>query len=243
MALLYALESERLRAGTVSGTVDADYVDDWLLDGRFDRPIKRTGALSITYTPSETKQVQVFALMNHLVEAGVSVTIKQNGTLRATITPGTWPAGGIPLNAYTNLSSALTFSSGDTILVESTGNVNPYVVGELWMSSVHDLGTDFVQGRGRNPGRPYSWRSALPPSDDGLSNPRTMRGDMILTDAQFSALESWYEATKRGTLPSLIIPDSTVNDAWYAQFSYEERHQEGFHFVVVEITEIQRTAW
>jgi hypothetical protein len=55
--------------------------------------------------------------------------------------------------------------------------------------------------------------ASIPPYDPGMVS-RTWSGTFVVTTAERDNIISWYLAQRGGTRPSLVVPVSTVNDAW-----------------------------
>lgn len=236
-SFLYMRPDERAYPGSVSGSVDADFVAAHLIDGRPSFPVKKTGgSISLAVTPDAARNVNGFAAVNHAVRAAVNIAIGGIGTL----TPSTWGEDGIPFNPFQLLTAAVALG---TPTVSVTGNVDPVIIGDLWLGTLRTLDGDFLHARQLEPGEAFTWESALAPYDDGESEPRRLSGSVVLSDSGFADLQAWYRSTRRGARPSVVVPDSSVNDAWLAVIQYREAHTEGWHMVELDVLEIPRTRW
>jgi hypothetical protein len=243
MTLIYGRPDERVVGVGVTGTVDADFDAAWLLDGRHSFPIKRTGALALQATLADPIDADLFAITHHTVEEDVDVLVKKGASTVATVTPGAWGADGIAFNPFVRLEDPVTLGdSPTTVDLTSSGNAGAYVIGEAWIGIAREL-DEFAPDLEYDPGLPFPWETQLAPVDDGLSEPRRLRGELMLDPTQYGDLQAWYQSTRKGVLPSLVIPDATVNDAWLATISYTSRQKAGFFFVTLEIVELQRTRW
>ena len=155
------------------------------------------------------------------------------------MTPGTWGEDGIPYNAFVRRTSSTAVG---TPTVSVTGNSGPAVIiGDAWLGLARELG-DFLHGRTLDPGETFAWESGLAPYDDAEAA-RRISGRLLLTTAELAVLQAVWLATRKGTRPALLIPDSAVNDAWLATFQYTADHVEGHHEVNIEIVERPRVRW
>ena len=236
MAFRY-VANNLLRGSGISGTIDATYQLSWLTDGNPGTPIQRTGNLSLSVTPPAEVTVDTFALVHHTV----SVTASISGAASASITAGALEEDGTRLNPFAVITPA-TFTGALTLTVNS--NPTAVVIGELYAGLSNTLDYDFDLNF--DPGRPFAWEgefSSIPPYDRGLSEPRRWSGDLVLTDTGYAKVRAWYTATRRGTLPSLIIPNDEINDAAIVLFSYRRQYLDMIHRVTLELIEIPRTRW
>jgi hypothetical protein len=233
---------QSLMFAAVSGTVDATYEESWLVDGRANYPIRRTGNLSLALAAVAPQDVDVLAICHHNVEVGASIGI--TGDVTATITPGTYPPNGIPYNWFTRLSSPVSAVDGLTLAI--TGNAEPIVIGEFYVGLSWSPEVDLRGGRTLSPGQVLAMlgeRGIQPPYDAGYAPPRGIRGELALDDDEFSELVASHEAQRDGSRPCLFIKDDAVNDAWLCLFNFEEQMTGGHHFVTIEILEIPRLRW
>lgn len=221
----------------VSGTVDADYVNDWLTDGRPGFPVQVTGALSLTVTPAAPQDVDVICLHHHNVREAATVTL--GGDLSGAITTRAPFADNIFPNIFRLLSVPVSVSS---LVLGISGNTVP-VITSLYAGLSTEISLGFEAGRTFDPGKPFPWESTMAPNEDGMTVPRRLSGTWAPTDAEFAALLACLQAMRNGTRPALIIPDDTVNDAWLCTFQITEALVGGNHFVTIEIVEIPRIRW
>lgn len=215
--MIYLRPDESIIGAPVSGTVDADYVNSWLTDGRPAFPVRVTGTLNLTVTPAAPLPVDVIALHHHNVRAAAAVTL--GGSLSSTIDTRAPFADGIFPNIYRKLTTPVSVT---TIVLGISGNTVP-VVTSLYAGLSRELETPLRLGRTRQPAVPFEWEGETltqAPYDPGLSEPRRISGDCIVTETGLNEIEDWYASTRRGTRPTLIIPDEAYNDAWLAVFRY-----------------------
>jgi hypothetical protein len=237
----------------VSGTVDAGYVNTWLTDGRPSFPVRRTGTLSLTVTPSAAKMVDVIALNHHNVRAAATVTL--GGSLSSTIPTVAEPPDAIFPNIYRLLTTPVSVSS---LVLGISGNTVP-VITSLYAGPSHTI-TPLRLGRVRDPSVTFEWEGEMltqAPYDPGISDPRRWRGDCVIDETELQEVEDWYLSTRRGTRPTLIIPDDNYNDAPLAVFRYNAvdlapgaypvgspfTEPEALFQVTFEFVEIPRLRW
>lgn len=240
----YVRPDESLMFMAVAGTVDADFENDWLVDGRPGRPIKRTGDPSLTITVSPAVSVSLLACCNHNVDAGNTIDVTGDAT--ATITAGTLPKNGIPLNPFTTINAV----SVSSLVVAVTGNSVATVIGEFYAGTKRTLPRQLRPGRVYTPGAPYTWEGdfgSQPPYDTGVAQ-RRLSGELVTDDAGLADIQSWYESTREGTRPTLIVPEHDKNDAWLVVFQFRSRvlwrnGSQTAHVVELEFMELPRSRW
>lgn len=245
----YLRNDESLLYAPVSGSVDADFVNDWLTDGRPEFPVQVTGTLALTVTPagSPAPMVDVICLHHHNVREAATVTL--GGSLSSTITTAPLPPDGIFPNIYRRLTSPASVSS---LVLTISGNTDP-VVCSLYAGFSRTLERPLFLGRTRNPAQPFAWEgeSLAHPNDNGLSDPLRLRGECILSEAGILEVEAWYQSTRRGSRPTLIIPDDDYNRALLAVFNYsvtdlapgDYDDMDALFQVSFEVVEIPRVRW
>jgi hypothetical protein len=196
----------------VSAVIDSDYTDDWLCDGLPGRPIRSTNtSLSATITPLAAGTCSIAAIINH----NVSVNATLGADLSGTITAGAIGKNGIYLNPY------LTFSpvaGVDSITLTIASNGATVVIGEFIAGEYTSLTLPFY--------RDHSFKqmdyaravdmdlSSVRPYDPGLVSRTWSATWPALTTAEKNALLDAYDAQKGKTQPTLVVPDTSVNDAW-----------------------------
>lgn len=241
----YVRSDESLLYAPVSGTVDADFVNAWLTDGRPSFPVQVTGTLNLTVTPAVPLNVDLIALHHHNVRDAATVTL--GGSLSSTIDAEPPFADGIFPNIYRLLTTPVSVT---TLVLGISGNTAP-VITSLYAGLSRTLESPLRLGRVRNPAQPFAWETLLAPYDDGLSDPRRYQGNCVLTEDGLLDVEAWYQSTRRGTRPTLIVPDDSYNDAILAVFNYtatdlssgEQSDGDALFEVAFEVTEIQRIRW
>lgn len=236
-----------LNGSAVSGTVDADYDNDWLVDGRPAFPVRVTGSFSLTVTPagSPAPTIDVIALIHHNVRQAATVTL--GGDLSSTIPTVPEPPDGIFPNIYRLLSTPDSVSS---LVLGISGNTVP-VITSLYAGLSREL-TPLHLGRTEDPAEPFQWEGeglTQAPYDPGVSDPWRSAGECILTDDELEDVRDWYLSTRRGTRPTLIILDDAINEAKLVVFRYKAvdlapaPYPDALHTVSFEFVEIPRVRW
>lgn len=256
---LYVPPVPSLMYAAVTGTVDADFNANWLTDGLPGFPVKVSGAIDLTITPSAALTADLFAVCHHNIPAGVPVTLSDVGSPSSTlvtVTPSDWPDDDIPQNPWTRLDTPIVLSTARLEVAAQGGSpADGLVIGELFGGLAQELEYELFIDQDWDESKPFPWESAsLAPYDDGTSDPRRIRAQTIVSDIGMAAIRSWYRSTRRGTLPTLIVPDDRMNDAWLAQFQYSLRPMwladisspmtnESLIPVTFEFVELPRTRW
>lgn len=194
--------------GGVSATVDTDYLDDWLCDGRPARPARGTsGAFSATFSFT-AGTVNLVAVSHHNITAAITVGGGLSGTIAASATQ----QNGIPLNVFTTVTPASV--SGFTL---SASNAVTWVVGEVFAGEAISLTLPKLSSDDRGLAS-YTRKvdvdmASIPPYDDGRDGMAPWKGTFVLTTAELTNVIDWYRAQRNGTRPSLIVPTTSVNEA------------------------------
>jgi hypothetical protein len=208
--------------GAVSGGTETSYDEDWLVDGRPGRPA-RAATGSETWTIVGTAAaVGIVAVCNHNIDAAKTITM--GGDLSTTLTGPAVPSNGIRLNPWVSFTEV---AGVDSVTIDIASNTNAIIIGELVMGKRRTL------ERSLSPrpsfGQKYqtvdidSEFDSLMPYDKGVIA-RTLSGSVVLTDSGLADVQAWVDSTKGGSLPTLIVPLSTVQDAWLVkitEFSYQ----------------------
>lgn len=194
---------------TSAGTTDSDYTDEWICDGRPGRPARATNGTvtwSATFTSAE---VGLIAVCN--CNSDVDATI--GGGASATVTAGALKANGIRLNGFTTVTPA----NETNLTVGFSGAAATVVLGEFIAGKYRTLSpaphreTDFdLEDFARESGAEFG---SVPPYDPGMEA-RVFSGWQVYSTADRDLIIEWWRSQRAHTRPSLIVPDSTVNDAW-----------------------------
>lgn len=240
---LYSRPDESFVGGSASGSVDTDFTANSLVNGSPGDPVKKTGGLSMTATGLGSVVVGIVAVCNHNAAAG-SITV--SGGVSASITvPALDATNAVPLNPYALISSV----SASSVSVSTSGEV----IGELWVGKTRSLERGLRVDADVGNEETYEWEGefgSIPPNDNGVEF-RTLSGTSVVSETGLADIKAWYRSTRRGTLPSLIVPFEGVNDAWLVTFSYSYqihwKHPSGgansVYIVTFNFTELPRTRW
>jgi hypothetical protein len=243
MSFLYCRPDESFLYGSVTGTVEATYDQDWLVDGRPGYPVRGTTGLALTATAPAARMVGLIAVVNHNLTGTVAIT----GGLTATVPAATIGGDGIPLNPF-----VLTTPTSATSLV-MTVTQTPSIVGLLYAGQKRTLERQLQTQPVFDPGEPFAWEGeygGIGPYDAGVAA-RRLTGETIVSDTGLAEIKAWYLSTRQGTRPSLIVPIDTVNDAWLVTFRYtwipklihQADGRRSIHVVQFEFVEIPRLRW
>lgn len=220
----------------VSGSVDATYDEAWLTTNSPGYPARTTGNMSLTVTVSGS--MDVIMVSHHSIVQGASISAGAFGTIPTTAVRG----DGIPYNYGRVLSTPV---SPGSIAFTVTGNTGPVIVGGLYGGLSYTF-NDFLSGRRFTPQAPFPWEgefSSLAPYDSGIAAQRRVSGTIIINATSFEQLLLTHEAQRMGNRPVIWFESDSVNDPWLCQFSFEDEHREGWHFISLQITEIPRLRW
>lgn len=242
MGFLYVRPDESFMFGTVTGTVDAEYDADWLIDGRGNRPVRNTTNLSLTATAPAARTTTLIAVCNHNIPGTITVGGQAIG-------PATLRADGI----YTNPYATVALGSISSLALSCNGS--PAIIGELYAGTQRTLERmQLHTGAEIEETEPFEWEgdaSSIPPYDPGTSDARVLRGEALVSDTGLADVRAWYLSTRRGTRPTLIVPIDTINDAWLVTFRYKVElirihpsvPAQSVHRVTFEFAELPRVRW
>jgi hypothetical protein len=212
--VIYVRPDESFMFGTVAGTVDTDYLANWLLDGRAMYPVRRSsGGLSLTVTAPASRSVSLVAVVNHNIAGTVGIS----GGVTATVPAATLSPDGSYLNSFTTIAPV----TASSCVMAASGT--PAIVGELIVGTARTLERNLLTEPEFEMADPFEWEGpagSLPPYDSGVADPRRLRGDVLVSDTGLEAIHAWYRSTRRGVYPSLIVPIEDINDAWLVTFRY-----------------------
>lgn len=230
--------------GTVTGTVEATYTADWLLDSNPRRPVRGTTGLTLTANAPAARNVGIIALLNTNVVGTVSVG--------AHVVPApTLGEDGMYLNPWVSVTPA----SASSYVLTATGT--PTIIGGLWAGVRRTLNPGLLSKPTFEEAEPFEWEAGHPPYDDGEADPRRLSAETIVNDDGLEAIRAWYRSTRRGTRPSLIVPYPDKQDAWAVTFRYDvtsdyyftaaqraaDPRSRSVHRVTFEFLEIPRLRW
>jgi hypothetical protein len=245
MANLYYVRPDEVwsYAGAVAdtaGATDSDYTNEWLCDGRAGRPARATSG-TVTWTiTNPSAEVGLICVANS--NSNVNATI--GGSVSATVTAGALGGQAIRKNGFATVTPAAC----TTMTVGFSGASASVVVGEVIAGKYRTLTrpvytddntelTDFARAQEMD-------LSSIPPYDPGLVA-RTWSGSFIVTSAEKDDILAWYEAQRGGTRPSLVVPQTTVNDAWVCFLQKPSFSPAGgiYWTVQLSIVEVPRVRW
>jgi hypothetical protein len=215
---------------------------NWLTDGRPGRPTRGTsGSADWIITCALPGSVNFLVAVNTNLDAGlpISVTGDVTGSLLSSRR-----SDGIGHNPWELVTLTPNVGSLHVIIA---GNTNTIVFGEFFAGLARTL------RRGTQPGgnqqkeyrvvRPNMW-SSVPGYD--VEQDRWWKSYSVIVDhAEFRAIQEWEESTHRGLLPSIIVPDTRVNDAFavkFLGFEYFKNGPEEYH-VTLRFIEYPRKRW
>ncbi len=230
--------------GAVSGTVDTDYQAAWLCDARVGRPAKATSG-TVTWTITNSSgYVDAIVVANHNIDAGSTITI--GGTVSASIISPTARPNSIPFNPW---STCTPSASCSTMSVAVSGNSASVVIGEVLAGRLLEfpgsglLNADVSTGH-QDLRRPSQSSFGSVPPYDPRQAARSFSGAVICTTAELDELWALYEAQQNGTRPSVLILDSSLQDAMVGQFDPPEASRDQTIWKVsLAFTEYPRSRW
>ena len=189
--------------------MDADYDALWMVDGQPHYPARGTsGSFSATFsfTAGTVNFVGVFI---HNLTGAITV----GGGVSATIAASATQANGIPLNTYTTVTPAS--ASGFTL---SASNATTWVVGEVIAGNATSITLPKLSSDDRGLAN-YTRETkvdvaSIPPYDDGRAGAGPWKGTFLLTTSELDAIVQCYLAQRNGTIPTVVVPNTSVNEAW-----------------------------
>jgi hypothetical protein len=214
MAFLFVSPANQvsLYAG-VSATVDSDYTDDWLCDGRPMRPIRGTStSFSATITPLAAGTVDFVGISHH----NLTVSTVLGADLSGSVLAGALDGDGIRLNSFLSITPV---AGVDSVTISVTSNAATVIIGEVFFGTATTIRGPFYRDfsveyrdHSREPDNDISDVTAY---DDGTDGGRTLQGTWpALTTAEKDSLIACFKAQRNKTRPTLLVPDSTINDLW-----------------------------
>lgn len=251
MAFYYIRPDEMWSLGatvtTTVGTTDTDYTDDWIVDGRAGRPARATSGTVTWSAAFSSAEVGLIAVCN--CSSNVNATI--GGSVSGTVLAGALGENGIRLNGWL----APTIANMTTLTVGFSGASANVTLGEFAFGKRRAL-TNIRGGIGGPRLRDATFTDDdfdgsdettlfLPPYDRGLER-RRLSGTNVFTTAQLDTIRAWRRAQKSSTKPSLIVPDSSINDAWLCRLiavTYKPAMKDGQWTVDLAFEEYPRVRW
>ena len=199
-----------------SGSVDPDYSAAWLCDINPGRPVRWTsGAMSATISAT-LGVVDAIVIGHSNLQAGLTVTIA--GDIHLNWLTPTVPPDGIPLNSFGLVGSP---SMADSFSVSISGNSADIVIGEIAAGALETIGLPLLDSHRLQDYAPTIEPqvdvSSVLPYDKGIAQ-RIFTGTYLLTNTEMDTVRAWYQAQRGLSRPSVIFPDTTVQDAWFVRF-------------------------
>lgn len=223
-----------------AGATDADYTNEWICDTRAGRPARATNG-TVTWAATFTSaEVGLIAVCN--CNSNVNATI--SGGVSTSIVAGTLQPDGIRLNGYTTVTPA----AQTTLSVGFSGASATVVLGEFVAGKSRSLSLPVYTSDKRS-NRDFTRAqemdlSSIPPYDPGIAG-RVWECGFVLTTTELAVFEGAFLAQRNGTRPSLVVPNTDVNDAWVCFLSAPSATPvTGRHWnVSVTLTEVPRVRW
>ena len=230
------------RTGNVSGTaVDDEYNINWLTDGRGSFPILVDGNSGSWTVVNTAALIDTVAICNHRVKVDVAVS----GGISGTILPAVAEVQDILLNPFLRVAAPASTSS---LTISISGNSEDIIIGELVAGPLQTIRLPFWEDESMEE-RDFSNASdddnGIPPYDEGEEG-RIWTGRQIYTTAELTILRNWRKAQRGASLPSLIIPELAVNDAWLGRIEivgWSPAGGAGLWRVEFRIIEYKRSRW
>lgn len=209
------------RDAAVTGTVDSAYEAGWLCDLRPGFPVRGpdAGTLSLAIVGNGTPCD--FAAATHLrIDDDVNLVL--TGDVSATLSArGGVQADGIPLNRWTTFASSGS-PGASHVTLSATGNDDAIIIGELFIGDSDTLPQPLFLGAPRGfqsfAIQPNSEFSSVLGYYKGLFG-ETLSGSLVVNDDELEAIVQWFKSCENGTLPSVIVPDDTVDACLVVRFT------------------------
>lgn len=243
MSFLYVSPAEIWSLyANVSGPAESSYENDWLCDGLPGRPLRATNGSPSWTVPIATKAVNFLSFGHSNVEAARAISV--TGDVTQSMTQPAYK-GRIPINPFKYFTDVPAVT---TVTVGITSNPETVIVGQFVVGYARVLEFGLNRRGRRSPQRfnklpdPQVGNVAVHRTDKGA---RRLSGTADLSAAGFALAERWFDETNDGELLSVIVPDSTVQDAWFVKFdSFEyEKESPSNYIVTVAWQEIPRKRW
>lgn len=226
---------------TSAGTTDTDYNDDWVCSGWPGQPARATNG-TVSWTPTFTSaQVGLVAVCHHNTDVNATIS----GGVSGTVTVGALQPDGTRLNGYLTVTPATITS----FTAAFSGAAADVIVGELIGAKYRTLTLPKLSDDDRGEAdftRPIEMDLAsIPPYDPGIEGRGPWSGTFVLTTTEKDNVVAWFRAQRNGTKPSLIVPNTSVNDAWLGFLAAPQYKPIGPALWRVKLTfrEIPRLRW
>jgi hypothetical protein len=208
------------------GTVMTGYDTDQLSNGTWAHPFRieeTTLELRFEFASAVLPAFAVLGNTNLTVAAvleGRDTNVWGAAQVSQAFAIPTLGADGLYSSPFADLS-ALTAKQYWRLLVTSNGA--PVILGALHLGSTYrTLDMTYELSPGTQLGA--TWRNVRKETAFGidLAYPQASRreaidGDVVVSLAEFAALEAWHQACRGSAQPTWMVPDESVNDAWYVR--------------------------
>jgi hypothetical protein len=198
--LVMAAHEIRSLGQAATGTVDADYLAAWLVNGDADYPVRVSGGAASFTIPLATGAANGLVVVNHNLNAGTVVTFSGFGVVTAPAVP----PGNIRRNAYRYFTTSkflttttLTISghAGDIIL----GDVYVGLFREVWpLPTETAFPFEGVQIRTEGEYHHLSYSK-------GAIGLGTFGGTIYVDDADYILLRDAYLGSEENSLPTVVV--------------------------------------
>lgn len=224
----YALPGDDIGAtyatGVTASAADADYPASNIISTSPSRPAKLTatsGYWELTFAAPVT--IKGAAVIYHNFDAGLNVTVEGLGgspTFSQALTIPAHHEDGWPVSPWVSFASAKTYATW-RLSVNAANSLKPQVGRFILFGELRDLVTDVKWGVEETEEHTIiEMRTEL-----GVETiyplggkRRRFSGEMGLSNTISATFITLLRSAEGRTKPWLLIPDSTVNDAWLVRF-------------------------
>jgi hypothetical protein len=228
--------------GSIVATAETSYQAAWIGDGRPGFPFKGVSSSLSAVVVGSTKNVSGFVLGHHNVYAPNSITISGIASMVAPPIQ----ANSINLNPWV---SCATTSINSFTLAITNNSAGKLIIGELFAGTLRSTTTGLIQKSVT-----FDYEAGFIDLDaefDGQSGydkgfeRRFLTGVLRCNSTDQAAIEAWWKSTRGTSLPSVIIPDDAVQDAWVVKFEGFQKRPVSYRHaeIAVRFREYSRSRW
>ena len=216
-----------------TGVEDTDFPKENIVNLLPAKPMKFTGTIgSVVFDFGSAQRIDLVALFNHNLDAGLDVRIQGNATntwgaptFDATFTIVAATTDGIRVNPWLDLVEEGGYSAGGfqfwRVAVIGTNSV-AVALGEVWLSAlarrlIPNVRWGAIQRDQRRLIR-HVLPSSLVATFDLGSRWREFDAQVVRNEVARQEIIDWWRDTRGAARPFLLVPDGLVNDAWFARF-------------------------
>jgi hypothetical protein len=255
--LVYARPSDNVIANaTITPSTEATgYEVENLYDGNPAKPWRATATTgNIVFNFGSAQSIEMAAIIHHNLTAALNVRLQGHTadswgspTLDQAFTIATYDSDGFPINPWLDLTGIAHSFQYWRLSFPSANGAN-IAIGEFWLSAAKR-----TLVKGVAPGyREDAERQLIEHvTDYGVSTiydlgsrVRAWAGQIDTTTADLATLQAWWDSCHGRALPTLLIPNPTVNDAalvrWKEMSRSYERVYSAYNRVAVAWTEVSR---